>query len=79
MHHTSLKEEFRRRELTELESHRRSYNNVRSIVKAELNRKMLTVPPKHRPNTYFLDRENLKLIGKIANAKSQFDFKKQTL
>lgn len=79
MHHTSLKEEFKRRELTELESHRRSYNNVRSIVKSELNRKILPVPPRHKPNNYFLDLANLKLINKIVNAKSQFDFKRQTL
>jgi hypothetical protein len=79
MHHTSLKEEFKRREMTELESHRRSYNNVRSIVKSELNRKILPVPPKHKPNTYFLDIANLKLIDKIVNVKSQFDFKRQTL
>lgn len=79
MHHTSLKEEFKRRELTQLESHRRSYNNVRSIVKSELNRKILPVPPKHKANTYFRDLANLKLIDKIVNAKSQFDFKRQTL
>ena len=65
--------------MAELETHKRTYNDVRSIVRSELNRKILTIPPKHKTNTYFLDKENLKLVEKIANARSQFDFKRQTL
>ncbi len=65
--------------MVEIQSQRRSYNSIRSIVKSELNRKILAVPSKHKPNSYFLDKANLQLIDKIVNVKSQFNFKKLSL
>lgn len=37
------------------------------------------MPPRHKPSRYFLDADNLRLINKIVNAKSQFSFKRQSL
>ncbi len=79
MHGISLNEEFKRREEREVQTQRRSYNNIRSIIKSELNRKILGVPSRHKPNPFFLNQANLKLIDKIVNVKSQFTFKRQSL
>lgn len=42
-----------------------------------MNRRILSIPEKHKQDNHFLDIANLKLIEKIVNAKSQFNFKKE--
>jgi hypothetical protein len=40
---------------------------------------MLTVPEKHKPNSRLIEINNLKMIDKIVNVKSQFNFRKDTV
>ena len=76
MHDSSFKMELKNRENKEILTQRTNYNSIKSIVKGELERKVLTVPEKHKADHYFRDMANLKLVDKILNAKSQFNFKK---
>jgi hypothetical protein len=39
----------------------------------------MPVPTKHKPNYYFRDLANLKLIDRIVNVKSQFNFREQAI
>jgi len=77
MHDSSFKMELKNRENKELLTQRSNYKSIKSIVKGELERKILTVPDKHKADNYFRDLANLKLVDKILNAKSQFNFKKE--
>lgn len=35
----------------------------------------MTIPDRHQPDSYFLDIANMKLVDKILNVKSQFNFR----
>ena len=42
----------------------------------EQDRRILNIPSKIKPDNFYRDMENLKIVSKILNAKSQFDFKR---
>lgn len=54
---------------------RTNYETVKSTLKHELNRKILPVPERHKADNFLLDIANLKMVDKILNAKSQFNFR----
>lgn len=58
-----------------MQTQRKSYDNIPSILKRELSRQILSVPLKHKPNSYLQDIANMQLVNKILHVKSQFNFK----
>lgn len=75
LHSQSMRFQLKKREKTEIETQRNNYESVRSTLKHELNRKVLPVPTRHKPDHFLLDIANLKMVDKILNAKSQFNFR----
>lgn len=76
LHSHSIKVAARKREQIEIETQRNNYEHIRSTLKHQFSRKLLTVPERHKHNTYLLDIANQQLVEKIVNVKSQFNFKK---
>lgn len=64
------------KDLSVANTQRSNYENVKSVVKLELDRRILTIPSKHKPDPFERQMTNIKMVNKILNAKSQFDFKR---
>lgn len=77
LHDRSMKLEMRRREKTEIETQRTHYDSIKSTLKKELDRKMLSIPEKQKPSNHFMNILNAKLVDKLVHVKSGFNFRKE--
>jgi len=58
-----------------VQTQRKDYDTIPSILKRELSRKILSIPAKQKPDSYLRDIANIQMVKKILNVKSQFNFK----